>query len=125
MIPRSPVEIMREAWGDAAPDWVKGLAAECAASSQNRVAARMGRSASLVSQVLGNKYKGDLAAVEVAFNGAFRDAVVPCPALGPIPPRTCEDWRRAAQSFQNTNPTKVRMFRACNHCPRFRKAPQK
>lgn len=119
-----PLEIVDGSWSGEAPEWVRSLAAECAASSQNKVAARMGRSASLVSQVLRNKYPGDLAAVEEAFNGAFRAAVVDCPALGPIPPRTCEEWRARGRHFQNTNPTKVRMFRACNHCPRFRKGAQ-
>lgn len=117
------VDTARAAWGDPLPDWIAALAAACAASTQRQVAEQLGRSAGLVSQVLRNKYPGDMAAVEEAVRGAFMHAVVACPALGPIPPRSCEEWRRAAAEFQNTNPTRVRMYRACHRCPRFRKGP--
>jgi len=115
-----PVDTAQVAWAGQAPEWVMALAAECASSSQNRVAVRMGRSASLVSQVLRNKYPGDLTAVEEAFNGAFRSITIACPALGPISPRACGDWRRSAAAFHNTNAMRVRMYRACHRCPRFK-----
>lgn len=116
-----PIETAQAAWGDALPDWVAGLAAECAATSQNRVAAKLGRSAALISQVLRNKYPGDMEAVEELFNGAFRSVAVSCPALGTIPANECRLWRERARKFTGTNSLKVRMFRACNHCPRHRK----
>lgn len=64
-----PVETAAKAWGDAMPDWVAALARECAATSQNKVAARLGRSAALVSQVLRNNYKADLAGAKVVLVG--------------------------------------------------------
>lgn len=113
-----PVKIAREAWGAEMPDWIEALALECARSSQNKVAAKLGRSAALVSQVLRNKYPGDLDGLEERFRAEFQAADVECPALGLIPLATCLGWRRKAQDFQNTNSLRVRMFRACSGCPK-------
>lgn len=116
-----PVETAREAWGEAMPDWVARLAAECAATSQTRVAARMERSTTLVSQVLRAKYPGDLAAVEDVVRGVFEGAVVECPQLGTIPSNDCQDWRRKSLRFSSVNSMRVDMYRACHRCPRNRK----
>lgn len=116
-----PVNIAIDAWGADLPDWVDALARECAETSQNRVAARMNRSASLVSQVLRNKYAGDMSAVEDVFRGAFLKQTVECPALGTLPSNECRDWRAKARAFVNVNQQRVMMFRACNACPRNRK----
>lgn len=113
-------ETARTCWGEALPVWVADLAAECDRSSQNKVAAKMGRSAALVSQVIRAKYPGDLAAVEEVFKGAFQGATVVCPALGNLPANECRDWRAKAQSFASGNPLRVRMYRACTGCPRHR-----
>lgn len=115
-----PVEIARAAWGADLPDWVEGLARECAATSQNKVAKRMNRSASLISSVLRNKYKGSMEAVEEIYRGVFEDAVITCPALGTIPANDCRDWQRKALRFSNVNSERVRMYRACHNCPRFK-----
>ena len=118
-----PVAIAHAAWsakGRDMPEWVGAMARAAAATSQNRVAERMGRSPALVSQVLRAKYPGDLAAVEEVFNGAFRDATVTCPALGTIPTNVCRDWQRRARRLVNVNAQRVAMFRACNQCNRYR-----
>ena len=111
----------RDAWGAALPEWVEAMAHECAKSSQSRVAARLGRSGGLVSQVLANKYPGDLASVEDLFNGVFRAECVQCPALGLLPLNECRDWRVKARKFVNVNTLRVRMYRACIQCPKNRK----
>ena len=118
-----PVATARLAWSDTGqepPEWVIALAEACARTSQSRVAQQMGRSAGLVSQVLRAKYPGDLKAVEEVFNGAFRDAVAECPALGTIPTNTCRDWQMRARRLVNVNAQRVAMFRACNQCKRYR-----
>lgn len=117
-----PVTIAREAWGAALPDWVEAMAKECAATSQNKVAGRMNRSASLVSCVIRNKYVGDMEAVEEVFRGAFQRQTLECPALGTMPSNECRDWRMKARQFVNVNQQRVMMFRACNACPRNGKA---
>jgi hypothetical protein len=113
-----PLTTIREAWGQDAPDWVVRLAEECAASSQRRIAVKLSRSGALVNQVLKNKYNGDLKAVEDCVRGVFMNGTTDCPALGAIPSNECHDWRKKSRDFGNANMLRVRMFRACNHCPR-------
>lgn len=116
-----PVEIARAHWGADMPDWVAALAAECAATSQNRVAARLGRSAALISTVLRRKYAGDMQAVAELVRGHLLAETVACPALGVLPLHECRGWMAKARAFQNTNALRVRMYRACNRCPRLLK----
>lgn len=116
-----PVEIARSHWGDPAPDWVEVLAAQCAASNQRRVAARLGRSAGLISQALRNNYQGDMGALEDAVRGAWMGSTIDCPAKGPIGTDVCQGWRRLSGEFLNINPERGRMYRACRACPRNEK----
>ncbi|MCC5965519.1 MAG: hypothetical protein JJU24_05220 [Natronohydrobacter sp.] len=117
-----PLDIARSAWGTPVPDWIETLARACAARSQVSVANDIGRSPALVSQVLRRKYPGDLGAVEQAVRGAFMGAQVTCPAKGAIATHECQGWQRKARQFVNSNPQRVRMFRACNNCPRNARA---
>lgn len=117
-----PIETARENWGDSLPDWVALLAERCAETSQNRVAKRLNRSAALVSAVLRNCYAGDMAAVEEVIRGVFERATVDCPAKGTMQSNICRDWQLKARSPSNENNERVRMYRACNRCPR-RKEP--
>lgn len=111
------LEIARASWGGDAPDWVLRLAEACDQTSQSKVAARIDRSASVVSQVLRNRYPGNVGAVEEMVRGALMQAVVTCPALGTIPADECQVWRKRADLFVGTNSLRVRMFRSCNRCP--------
>ena len=107
-----------QAWAPTPPDWVLVLAAECdAAGSQNRVAERIGRSASAVSYVLKNRYPGDMAKFEATVRAQLMDERVDCPGLGGEIRRTeCLEWQ--GKDFAATNPVRVRMFRACRGgCP--------
>lgn len=119
-----PLAVARAHWGADLPDWVAALAEHCAATSQNKVAARLGRSAALVSTVLRRKYAGDMHAVEELVRGHLLAATVACPALGVLPLHECHVWRFKARAFQNTNSLRVRMFRACQLCPRFAKGAE-
>lgn len=113
-----PVEIARTAWGQDAPDWILTLAAACAETSQNQVAKRLDRSASLVSNVLRRKYTGDMDAVEQRVRGVLMRSVVECPQLGTIPAQVCQDWRARSRVFSGHNAQRAQMFRACRACPR-------
>lgn len=117
----TPLDIARTAWGNPLPDWIECLALECARSTQRQVAARLGRSAGLISQILRNKYPGDVAAIEDAVRGAFLGASVMCPALGELPTDECQMWRKRASSGTRTNALRVRMIGACSTCPRNQK----
>lgn len=112
------VDTARGAWGEDLPDWVLRLAEECDASSQSKVAAKLGRSPALVSLVLRHKYPGSYAAVEEIVRGVYMRAVVVCPALGELPTHECQIWRKRAKEFSGHNALRVRMYRACTRCPR-------
>ena len=121
MIVTSPLEIARCFWGEAIPDWVVALAQECGRSSQNKVAKQLNRSATLVSNVLRNKYSGDMEAVEDVVRGVFMGRCLICPALGQISTAACRDWQALGRTFSNENSERVRMFKACRNCPHAKK----
>ena len=121
---RPPVDFhanARAGWGETPPDWIVALAEACAETSQNAVAARLSRSASLVSTVLRGSYRGDMAAVEERVRGVLMRSVVDCPEIGTVPAQACQDWRARAREWTGVNAMRVRMFRACRSCPRNRK----
>lgn len=115
----NPVQIAQAHWGVSLPDWVLQLAHECESASQNKVAAKLGISASAISQVLRAKYGADLANIETSVRGVFMNEVTACPALGNIPAHVCLAWRRKAKQFSNSNLQRVRMYRACRKCSKF------
>ena len=117
----TPLDIARAHWGAGMPDWVEALARACTETSQNKVAARLERSAALVSNVLRNRYAGSMATVEELVRGHLLAETVACPSLGVLPLHECQSWRVKARSFQNTNSLRVRMWRACQMCPRYAK----
>ena len=111
----------REKWGEPLPDWVETLALACDRTSQARVAKDLERSSALVSQVLSGKYTGSLDRVEELVRGVFLNGRVSCPSLGEIPVNECQHWRDKAAKFAMASPLRLRMFRACNACPRNQK----
>lgn len=115
----TPSEIARAAWGGAPPDWVLRMAEACEATSQAKVARKLGYSDSVVSAVLRRKYAGRMDLVEEQVRGHLMAAVVDCPQLGRIGTPVCRDWRDKAGSFSGHNALRVAMFRACTRCPRF------
>ncbi|MEL7167559.1 MAG: hypothetical protein AAGL96_19015 [Pseudomonadota bacterium] len=96
------------------------LAIACDRSSQNRVAKQLGRSASLVSNVLRNKYPGDMSAVEELVRGVLMHETVECPGLGAIEKQVCQKWRgRAVGDLDPVNSQYVAMYRTCRKCALF------
>lgn len=113
----NPVITAKNAWGEDIPDWISCLARECKATTQSYVAKKIKYSASAVNQVLNNRYKADLTAIEDCVRGVFMDGTILCPALGTMPTNDCQSWRKKAMAFSATNSQRVQMFRACNRCP--------
>lgn len=110
------LDVAMEAWGTDLPAWIVLLCEQCDRSSQRAVGVRLGYSAAVVSLVIKRKYTGSLDRVEQAVRGAFQDAKVQCPVLGQIDAQRCTEHQRAP--FGNANPTRVRLYRACNGgCP--------
>lgn len=110
-----------EAWGAPLPDWIRALALACTRSSQAKVAAQLDRSPAVVSTVLRKKYAGSYDRIEERVRGILMNGRVDCPGMGQLPTHECQDWREKAKVFNPGNPTRTRMFRACNRCPIFKR----
>lgn len=110
-----------EAWGSPLPDWIRSLTLACERSSQSKVATQLDRSPAVVSTVLRKKYAGSYERIEERVRGVLMDGKVECPGMGLIRTHECQDWRGKAKEFAPGNPTRTRMFRACNRCPVFKK----
>lgn len=106
------------AWGKDPPDWVAALAAACDVAPQTRVAARIGYSASAISQALSGKYKGDLAKLEAAVRGALMGETVECPVLGAIGRDQCLRNQRQLQAARSSagDPVRQALRRTCPTC---------
>lgn len=109
------VEIVAEFWGDDAPEWVKAVARESDRSSQAEVGRRIGRSASLINQVLKNRYTGDLHGIEARVKKALSVTAVTCPVLGQISGVDCLKHQNAP--YTPSNHMAVRLYVACKRCP--------
>lgn len=120
----TPLQTARAAWGANIPDWIEALAIACTETSQAKVAARLDRTAGMISQLINNKYPALTVQIEERVRGVLLDGKVQCPSLGALPVNHCQDWRAKAKDFQVGNPTRIRMFRACNRCPRFLEASE-
>lgn len=110
-----------DAWGAPLPDWIRSLAQACERSSQSKVAAQLDRSPAVVSTVLRKKYAGSYDRIEERVRGILMNGRVDCPGMGQLPTHECQDWREKAKVFNPGNPTRTRMFRACNRCPIFQR----
>ncbi|MEM6836310.1 MAG: transcriptional regulator [Cyanobacteria bacterium P01_C01_bin.120] len=101
---------------DNKPDWIQELSRQCDASSQRKVAGRLGVSPAVVNQLLKNSYPGDMVGMEARVRGEFMALVVACPVLGELSSKDCQQWQR--KTFAATNPLRVQMYRACRGgCP--------
>lgn len=115
------VTTAEEAWGKPLPDWIRSLALACARSSQSKVARQLDRSPAVVSNVLRKQYAASYDRIEERVRGVLMNGRVDCPALGQLPSHKCQDWREKAKVFAVGNPTRTRMYRACQRCPIFKK----
>ncbi len=99
---------------NATHNWQDVLRAACVASSQSKVAERLGYSTSVVSQVLNGKYNGDVKAVQTKVEGVLMGKTVDCPVVGELPRNRCLEYQR--QAFAATNHLRVQLARACVTC---------
>lgn len=117
--PATALARARAAWGEACPDWIIGLAAECDRTSQAATARRIGKSGALVSQLLGNKYPADPTAIAQHIQGVLMAAMVDCPVVGDLAADACLAHQRSPWSPHN--PQRIAFFRACRGgCPHSR-----
>jgi DNA-binding transcriptional regulator YdaS (Cro superfamily) len=99
------------AWGVDLPDWIIELARSIDRSSQNKVAERLGYSASAISQVINNRYKAPLTGIEQAVKGALMAVIVTCPVMGDLAADTCLEHQKAEWSAR-----RAMIQAACQTC---------
>lgn len=123
MTPR--MDIAKDAWAEV-PVWLEALVRACdELGSQNKVAIKLGFSASVISSVLRNEYKGNMRNFEYRVRAVYMPDAVNCPAVGEIQSADCLDWQDEARSgVPSSSPIKVRMRKQCVKCPRYIEAGQ-
>lgn len=108
-----------EAWGSPAPDWIEELAQLADAEGLAGAEKRIDYSRSAISQILANKYAGDIARVEQMVRGALMAVTVDCPVLGEIGRDRCLTEQK--EPFRATSRHRAQLFHACKTCPQRRK----
>jgi hypothetical protein len=118
---RDALETVRECWPQGAPDWVLALAGECNRTSQRAAGELIGFSGGMVNMVLNGKRPAHtLGNVKAAVRAKLMNESVQCPVLGEI--RLTECRENAGRPFAATNPTRVRLWRACRECEHGRQS---
>lgn len=109
------VDKVEAAWAPV-PLWVRRLAEEADRVGQAAAGRQLGYSASTVSQIISNTYRGDLPRVEQMVLGAFMAATVDCPVKGEMARNVCLRWQD--KPFAITSADRTRMYHACRAgCP--------
>lgn len=96
------------------PSWLQELRRQCEQQGRKKVGQIIGYSTGTLSQVLNDKYPGDIAKVERAVRGAFLGDTVMCPVVGEIGLHDCRKYHTGQPS--TVNPIKVRLARTCPNC---------
>jgi hypothetical protein len=108
-----------DGWEGSPPEWIIALATAAETTGLAGAAQSIGYSIGLVSAVLRNTYRGDVARVAEKVAGALMGATVGCPVIGEMSRNTCLDWQRKPKAA--TSAYRMRMYHACrNNCPNFR-----
>ena len=110
--------IAQEAWGMHLPEFIRALAQRCNEIGQRRVAQAIKYSASVVNQVLRNKYQGDMKKIESAIRGGLLAIKVKCPGVhhAEIPLHDCLSYQK--MKLSTASPMRSRIHSACrNGCP--------
>ena len=117
MTVESSFKVKSEASWSPRPDWVGELARVADQGGLKAAAGRVGYSASAVSQVIGNTYRGNLTRFEARVRGSLMGATVMCPVDGEIGRDECLD--NQAAPFAAAGSRAVALWRACRsgECP--------
>lgn len=103
------------------PDWVVQLAAWTDRMKLRGVAARLGVSTTMISQVIGKKYNGDMSRIETVVRGSLMGETVACPVLGDMTRDICLGWQ--AKEPLPSSSMRSQMYDACRAgCPHSRLA---
>ncbi|PCI85751.1 MAG: hypothetical protein COB24_11840 [Hyphomicrobiales bacterium] len=109
------------AWGVDMPDWVEVLANANDATSQNKVADRLGVSGTQISMIIKNTYAGDYSKAEGAVRSHLMSEIVQCPVVGlPIKLARCLDTQSRLNNKVMGGAERVVFKNACPECPNFK-----
>jgi len=96
--------------------WLEVLRQQVAEHGQPKVAKMLGVSTACVSQVVNEKYPGDMSRIEKLVEGAFLQKCVNCPVLGQLPLHEC--MKHQARKGISSNPLYMQLYKACRSgCP--------
>lgn len=95
--------------------WLEELRSQCTQKSQAEVSRELGVSSAMISQVLKDKYPGDLSRLEKLVRGEYLGETVACPVLGELELDNCQRYQRERGTTHN--PLRVQLYRACKKCP--------
>jgi len=90
--------------------WLAVLREQVELNGQRGVAEKLGISNTTVSQVVNEKYPGDMARIQALVESVFLKKTVICPVLGEIAWHECH--RHQKNEF-TSNPQKLRLYRSC------------
>lgn len=112
--PLTPLQIAEDCWGEAMPDWVRQLAQLSTDQTQSAAARAIGYSPGVVTAVLRNQYRADLARVEAAVRGALMAETVRCPILAED---ITLDHCGRSQDSKSQDPLSEAFRKLCPTCP--------
>lgn len=96
--------------------WLEVLRQQVAEHGQPKVSRMLGVSTACVSQVVNEKYPGDMARIEKLVEGAFLQKCVNCPVLGDLPLHEC--MQHQVRKGVSSNPLYMQLYKACRSgCP--------
>jgi hypothetical protein len=96
--------------------WLEVLRQQVGEHGQPTVARMLGVSTACVSQVVNEKYPGDMARIEQLVSGVFLQKCVNCPVLGELPLHEC--MKHQARKGVSSNPVYMHLHKACRSgCP--------
>lgn len=95
--------------------WLDLLRQKCEALGRRKVEAELGISKTTLSQVLNEKYPGNLDNIASKVTEAYSSDKVLCPVLGSITVQRCATEQ--SKPFAATNPQRIKLWKACQTCP--------
>ncbi|WP_337840483.1 helix-turn-helix transcriptional regulator [Rheinheimera sp.] len=98
--------------------WLEILRAKVEHQGRRYVCEKLGISSTTLSQVLNEKYPGNLDNIRTKVTAAFGITLaqtVVCPVLGEIGTERCRTEQQ--KPFTATNPTRVKLWQNCRACP--------
>lgn len=96
--------------------WLEVLRQQVAEHGQPKVAKMLSVSTACISQVVNEKYPGDMRRIEKLVEGAFLQKCVNCPVLSQLPLHEC--MKHQARKGISSNPLYMQLYKACRSgCP--------